>query len=58
MKQLDKRTIVLLYLLGCVPVLWFALILGMSLSGNLFDIMNSLSTNMSNPFQIVITIRY
>lgn len=55
MKQLDKRTIVLLYLLGCVPVLWFALILGMSLNGNLFDIMNSLSTNMSNPFHIEIT---
>ena len=52
MKQDDKRTAVILSLIGIIPVVWLALKIAPSVGGGLAEILPKLSTVFNNPFQI------
>lgn len=47
-RQEDK----LLWLVGCLPVIWAGLLIGQSLGGGLADIMESLSAAIAEPLNI------
>lgn len=48
LKQEDK----LLWLVGCLPVIWAGLLVGQSLGGGLADIMESLSNSLATPWTV------
>ena len=51
LKQEDK----LLWLIGCLPVVWAGLLVGQSLGGGLADIMEGLSEALAAPWAIHLT---
>lgn len=42
----------MLWLLGCLPVIWAGLLVGQSLGGGLADIMESLSNSLATPWTV------
>lgn len=52
MKQDDKRTAVILSLIGIIPVVWLALKIAPSVSGGLAEILPELMTVFNDPFRI------
>lgn len=53
MKQDDKRTAVILSLIGIIPVVWLALKIAPSVGGGLAAILPELMSVFENPFHIV-----
>lgn len=49
----DKRSAIILSLVGVVPVVWLALLIAPSVDGGLVEIVKNLSVNFDNPFNIV-----
>ena len=54
MKNDESRTIVVLFLLGIIPVIWLALLIAPFLSGGLTEIVSQLPVAMGQPFQIAL----
>lgn len=54
MKNDEGRTIVFLFLLGIVPVIWLALLVAPFLSGGLTKIVSQFPVAMEQPFQIAL----
>lgn len=54
MKNDEGRTIVFLFLLGIVPVIWLALLIAPFLSGGLTEIVSQFPVAMEQPFQIAL----
>ena len=54
MKNDESRTIVFLFLLGIVPVIWLALLIAPFLSGGLTEIVSQFPVAMEQPFQIAL----
>ena len=52
MKQDDKRTAVILSVIGIIPVAWLALLIAPSVKDGLPEILSKLMTVFNNPFQI------
>ena len=52
MKQDDKRTAVILSVIGIIPVVWLALLIAPSVKGGLPEILPKLMTVFNNPFHI------
>ena len=52
MKQDDKRTAVILSLIGIIPVVWLALKIAPSVGGGLAAILPELMSVFENPFHI------
>lgn len=49
----DKRSAIILSLVGVVPVVWLALLIAPSVDGGLVEIVKNLSLSIDNPFNIV-----
>ncbi|MEE1061258.1 MAG: type IV secretory system conjugative DNA transfer family protein [Ruminococcus sp.] len=49
----DKRSAIILSLVGVVPVVWLALLIAPSVDGGLVEIVKNLSVSFDNPFNIV-----
>lgn len=49
----DKRSAIILSLIGVVPVVWLALLIAPSVDGGLVEIVKNLSVSFDNPFNIV-----
>ncbi len=49
----DKRSAIILSLVGVVPVVWLALLIAPSVEGGLVEIVKNLSVSIDNPFNIV-----
>ena len=49
----DKRSAIILSLIGAVPVVWLALLIAPSVDGGLVEIVKNLSVSFDNPFNIV-----
>ena len=49
----DKRSAIILSLVGVVPVVWLALLIAPSVDGGLVEIVKNLSVSIDNPFNIV-----
>ena len=52
MKQDDKRSAVILSVIGILPVVWLVLLIAPSVKGGLPEILPKLMTVFNNPFQI------
>ena len=49
----DKRSAIIVSLVGVVPVVWLALLIVPSVDGGLVEIVKNLSVSFDNPFNIV-----
>ena len=49
----DKRSAIILSLIGVIPVVWLALLIAPSVDGGLVKIVKNLSVSFDNPFNIV-----
>lgn len=54
MKQDDKRVLRVLYVIGIIPIIWFALLVAPYTNGGLVEIIKNINIALSNPFKIVI----
>ncbi len=54
MKQDDKRVLRVLYVIGIIPIIWFALLVAPYTNGGLVEIIKNVNIALSNPFKIVI----
>lgn len=54
MKQDDKRVLRVLYVIGIIPIIWFALLITPYTNGGLVEIIENVNIALSNPFKIVI----
>lgn len=54
MKQDDKRVLRVLYVIGLIPIIWFALLVAPYTNGGLVEIIKNVNIALSNPFKIVI----
>lgn len=54
MKQDDKRVLRVLYVIGIIPIIWFAFLVAPYTNGGLVEIIKNVNIALSNPFKIVI----
>lgn len=52
MKQDDRQSAIILYVIGIIPVVWLALLIAPSVGGGLPEILSKLLTVFNNPFHI------
>lgn len=53
MREDEKRTIRFLYLIGIIPIIWFALLFAPYTNNGLIELIKNSNSALSNPFKIV-----
>ena len=53
MREDEKKVTRVLYLIGTIPITWFALLIAPYTKGGLTEIIKNISISISNPFKII-----
>ena len=54
MREDEKKVTRVLYLIGTIPITWFALLIAPYTKSGLTEIIKNISISISNPFKIIL----